>query len=85
MLTARAGQDDRVIGLDLGADDYLVKPFHFPELMARVRAILRRKGEVRKVILRIDDLVLDPNSHYRVCWRQAIDCSPRKNSPFWST
>lgn len=62
MLTARAGQDDRVLGLDLGADDYLVKPFHFPELIARVRAILRRKGEVRQVILRIDDLVLDPNA-----------------------
>jgi DNA-binding response OmpR family regulator len=62
MLTAKAGQDDRVIGLDLGADDYLVKPFHFPELLARVRAILRREGEVRKVILRIDNLVLDPNS-----------------------
>ena len=62
MLTARAGQDDRVTGLDLGADDYLVKPFHFPELLARVRAILRREGEVRKVILRVDDLVLDPNS-----------------------
>lgn len=62
MLTARAGQDDRVLGLDQGADDYLVKPFHFPELIARVRAILRREGEVRKVILRIDDLVLDPNA-----------------------
>jgi DNA-binding response OmpR family regulator len=62
MLTARAGQDDRIIGLDLGADDYLVKPFHFPELLARIRAILRREGEVRKVILRINDLVLDPNS-----------------------
>ena len=48
MLTARAGQDDRVMGLDLGADDYLVKPFHFPELIARVRSILRRSGEVRK-------------------------------------
>jgi DNA-binding response OmpR family regulator len=62
MLTARAGQDDRVTGLDLGADDYLVKPFHFLELLARVRSILRRTGEVRKVILRVDDLVLDPNS-----------------------
>jgi DNA-binding response OmpR family regulator len=62
MLTARAGQDDRVTGLDLGADDYLVKPFHFPELIARVRSILRRTGEVRQIILRVDDLVLDPNS-----------------------
>jgi len=62
MLTARAGQDDRVMGLNLGADDYLVKPFHFPELIARVRSIFRRTGEARKVILRVDDLVLDPNS-----------------------
>lgn len=62
MLTARAGQDDRVLGLDIGADDYLIKPFHFPELISRVRSILRRTGEIRKVILRIDDLVLDPNS-----------------------
>jgi len=47
MLTARSGLDDRVSGLDTGADDYLIKPFHFPELLARVRAILRRDGEQR--------------------------------------
>ena len=63
MLTARAGLDDRVNGLDQGADDYLVKPFHFPELLARVRSILRREGEQRKLILRVGDLVLDPNAH----------------------
>ena len=62
MLTARSSLDDRVNGLDQGADDYLVKPFHFPELLARVRAILRREGETRNPILRIGDLVLDPNS-----------------------
>ena len=62
MLTARSGDNDRVIGLDLGADDYMVKPFHFPELISRVRSILRRTGEIRKVTLRIDDIVLDPNS-----------------------
>jgi DNA-binding response OmpR family regulator len=62
MLTARAGYDDRVNGLDLGADDYLVKPFHFPELLARVRAVLRREGEKRQVILRVNDLVIDPNA-----------------------
>jgi len=62
MLTARAGQADRVLGLDIGADDYLIKPFHFPELISRVRSILRRAGEIRKVNLQIDDLILDPNS-----------------------
>jgi DNA-binding response OmpR family regulator len=62
MLTARSSLDDRVNGLDQGADDYLVKPFHFPELLARVRAILRREGEIRHPILRIGDLVLDPNA-----------------------
>jgi DNA-binding response OmpR family regulator len=62
MLTARSGYDDKVTGLDVGADDYLVKPFHFPELLARVRAILRRKGESRDVILRCGQLVLDPNA-----------------------
>ncbi len=61
MLTARSGFSSRVQGLDLGADDYLVKPFHFPELLARVRAILRRKGEHRQVILRVGELALDPN------------------------
>lgn len=63
MLTARTGLGDRVEGLDQGADDYLVKPFHFPELLARVRAILRREGEQRQLILRVGDLVLDPNAH----------------------
>ncbi len=63
MLTARTALDDRVQGLDQGADDYLAKPFHFPELLARVRAILRREGEKRQLILRVGDLVLDPNAH----------------------
>jgi DNA-binding response OmpR family regulator len=62
MLTARSGLDDRIKGLEEGADDYLVKPFHFPELLARIRAILRRKGEPRHVILRSGDLVIDPNT-----------------------
>ena len=62
MLTARSGLDSRVDGLDIGADDYLVKPFHFPELLARVRAILRREGEHKKPILRTGDLMLDPNT-----------------------
>ncbi len=62
MLTGRSSPDDRVKGLDQGADDYLIKPFHFPELLARVRAILRREAETRKVILRTGNIVLDPNA-----------------------
>ena len=62
MLTARTGLDDRVKGLEQGADDYLVKPFHFSELLARVRAILRRKGEPRHDVLRSGELTLDPNT-----------------------
>ena len=62
MVTARSGLDDRVNGLDQGADDYMVKPFHFPEFLARIRAILRREGERRRPVLRTGDLVLDPNT-----------------------
>jgi DNA-binding response OmpR family regulator len=59
MLTARDTTDDRVRGLDTGADDYLTKPFEFRELLARLRALLRRSGELRPSRLVIDDLVLD--------------------------
>ena len=62
MLTARVSLSDRVNGLKEGADDYLVKPFHFPELLARVGAILRREGKPRGTILRSGNLVLDPNT-----------------------
>ncbi len=59
MLTARDGVDDRVRGLDTGADDYLVKPFAFAELLARVRALVRRRYEQRDPIVRIADLEID--------------------------
>ncbi|RMH51675.1 MAG: response regulator [Zetaproteobacteria bacterium] len=62
MLTARDSVEDRVRGLDSGADDYLVKPFAFEELLARVRALLRRRSETRSPILKIADLELDPMS-----------------------
>ena len=59
MLTARGGLDQRVEGLDAGADDYLPKPYHFPELLARVRALQRRGPLLASPILRVDDLTLD--------------------------
>jgi two-component system, OmpR family, response regulator len=60
MLTARDGVDDRVRGLDGGADDYLTKPFSLAELAARLRALVRRRQEERPVLLEAGDLVLDP-------------------------
>jgi DNA-binding response OmpR family regulator len=59
VLTARGEVSDRVSGLDAGADDYLQKPFAFPELLARVRALLRRSGPVVPPVLRVADLELD--------------------------
>ena len=60
MLTARDAIADKVAGLDLGADDYLTKPFAFEELLARVRALLRRGTDQRAAVLRLGDLSLDP-------------------------
>jgi two-component system copper resistance phosphate regulon response regulator CusR len=62
-LTARDGVQDRVKGLDLGADDYLVKPFAFSELVARVRTILRRGPVRQEERIRIADLEIDPRQH----------------------
>ena len=59
MLTARDGVDDRIKGLDQGADDYLTKPFEFGELLARLRALLRRSGELRPPEITVADLVID--------------------------
>jgi two-component system, OmpR family, response regulator len=63
MLTARDSVEDRIRGLDAGADDYLVKPFSFGELLARLRALLRRAPAARPAILRAGDVALDPSTH----------------------
>jgi two-component system response regulator MprA len=63
MLTARIEVEDRVAGLDAGADDYVTKPFDLDELLARLRALLRRAGSPSDQVLRFADLVLDPVAH----------------------
>ncbi len=78
MLTARDAVGDRVAGLDSGADDYLTKPFSFSELLARLRALVRRGSPERPAILSIGDLRLDPA--LRRVWRgdAEIELSPRE-------
>ena len=63
MLTAREAVDDRITGLNAGADDYLVKPFAFAELLARLHALARRPAERAEPVLRVGDLELDPLTH----------------------
>src|SRR6202161_4530200 len=75
MLTARDAVDDRVEGLDVGADDYLVKPFALRELQARLRALLRRTGEDAGEVLRFGDLTLDPSAHEVTRGERVIDLS----------
>ena len=78
MLTARDAVGDRVRGLDVGADDYLVKPFSLMELAARLRALARRDDRVRPVILRVGDLQLDPAA--KRAWRgeDELHLSPKE-------
>jgi two-component system copper resistance phosphate regulon response regulator CusR len=77
-LTARDSVPDRVKGLDLGADDYLVKPFAFSELLARIRTILRRGPKRRSENLCFADLELDPLSHKAVRAGKRLDLTPKE-------
>ena len=79
MLTALGTTEDIVSGLDAGADDYLVKPFSFQELEARIKALLRRSGnESVHMALRCGDLVLDPPSHRAIRNGQVIDLTVKE-------
>ncbi|HEU4920843.1 MAG TPA: response regulator transcription factor [Candidatus Limnocylindrales bacterium] len=80
MLTARGDVEDRVRGLDLGADDYVAKPFHFAELLARVKAHLRRQPTAadRDAVLKLADLTLDPRSRDVRRGDRAIELTARE-------
>ena len=77
-LTARDGLQDRVKGLDLGADDYRVKPFAFSELLARTRSILRRSAKREQTILRLDDLEIDLNRGRATRAGKPLDLTPKE-------
>jgi two-component system OmpR family response regulator len=78
MLTARDAVEDRVAGLDAGADDYLVKPFAFAELLARLRALTRRGDSARPVVLAVADLRLDPATQEVARGSERIDLSAKE-------
>lgn len=78
MLTARDAVDDRVMGLDSGADDYLVKPFSMNELRARLRALLRRNVSEKISYLQVADLILDPANHNVQRAGRTIELAPRE-------
>ena len=78
MLTAKDTPRERVQGLDEGADDYLVKPFDYPELLARLRALLRRPGGERQPVLRTGGLLLDPASRVVRAGDDEVELTPRE-------
>lgn len=78
MLTARDSLADRVAGLNTGADDYLTKPFAFEELLARIRALLRRSELTRPPVLRLADLALDPATHRVTRAGMEIELTPKE-------
>ena len=78
MLTARDTVPDRIEGLDAGADDYLVKPFAFGELLARLRALIRRGAVERPAVLQVGDLALDPAGHSVTRAGRQVELSARE-------
>jgi two-component system, OmpR family, response regulator QseB len=78
MLTARDTTTDKVVGLDAGADDYLVKPFELEELSARIRALSRRSLELRQMVLRCGPLEINPTLHKAMYAENSLNLTPKE-------
>lgn len=78
MLTARGSPEDRVMGLDAGADDYLIKPFGLNELFARIRAVLRRRKTTDSNVIKIADMVMDKKKHEVTKAGKVVDLTPKE-------
>lgn len=78
ILTARGVLEDRINGLDLGADDYLMKPFEMEELFARIRAVLRRRKTTEALILKVGDLIMDTKAHEVTRGGKKISLTPKE-------
>ena len=78
MLTARTSTEDKVCGLDSGADDYMTKPFEAPELLARLRALTRRRGDVLIDEIKFADIRLDLNTHDLSCAEKSVHLSGKE-------
>lgn len=78
ILTARDATEDKVAGLDSGADDYMIKPFDLDELNARIRALMRRRSGRAETVIRHGDLTIDPASHMVELAGKSVDLSPRE-------
>ncbi len=78
LLTARDTVTDKIAGLDSGADDYLTKPFNFEEMLARIRALIRRGSDTRTAVIEIDDLVIDTAARYVSRAGRQVELSARE-------
>lgn len=78
MLTAKSRLEDKVMGLDAGADDYLTKPFEIAELKSRINALLRRSHKQVETVIKIDDLVIDPTKHTVLRAKKRIELTPKE-------
>ena len=84
ILSAKDAIDDKVFGLNQGADDYMSKPFNTTELIARIRALTRRKNEILPEEIQVGDLTLNQNTHYLLCGNKSLQLGAKGISNLWN-